>query len=191
MSPSPPGGPAAHRVAIISFPVTKETQILWSPHRGREGTGGGSQRQSHSGTPGEARPAQPRAGDGGWPLHAVAIGKRTGTTLGFSYAPRLLPSWLEEREQMCQSSARGRRRLRRPSLVRLIAPTRHLPLPPAPPIQSPSRGEERASGERREVSAPSYFATRRRRERGRSSAVRAAPAGGGGRAAPRLGPAEL
>lgn len=92
---------------------------------------------------------------------------------------------------MCQSSARGRRRLHRPSLVRLIAPTRHLPLPPAPPIQSPSRGEERASGERREASAPSYFTTRRRRERGRSSAVRAAPAGGGGRAAPRLGPAEL
>lgn len=92
---------------------------------------------------------------------------------------------------MCQSSARGRRRLRRPSLVRLIAPTRHLPLPPAPPIQSSIRGEERASGERREVSAPSYFATRRRRERGRSSAVWAAPAGGGGGAAPRLGPAEL
>lgn len=83
---------------------------------------------------------------------------------------------------MCQSSARGRRRLRRPSLVRLIAPTRHLPLPPAPPIQSPSRGEERAGGERREVSAPSYFTTRRRRERGRSSAAGAAL---------RLGPAEL
>lgn len=33
LSPSPPGGPAAHRVAIISFPVTKEAQILWSPHR--------------------------------------------------------------------------------------------------------------------------------------------------------------
>lgn len=126
---------------------------------------------------GSASPAPP-PGDGGRPLHAVAIGK----TLGFSYAPQLLPSWLEKREQMCQSSARRRRRLRRPSLVRLIAPTRHLPLPSAPPIQSPSRGEERAGGERREVSAPSYFTTRRRRERGRSSAVRAAL---------RLGPAEL
>lgn len=70
---------------------------------------------------GSASPAPP-PGDGS-ALHAVAIGKSTGTTLGFSYAPRLLPSWLEEREQMCQSSARGRRRLRRPSLVRLIAPT--------------------------------------------------------------------
>lgn len=124
MSPSPSGGPAAHRVAIISFPVTKEAQIHWSPHRGREGTGGGNQCQSHSRTPGEARPAQPRGRGTGRPLHAVAIGKSTGTTLGFSYAPRLLPSWLEEeRKQMCQSSARGRRRRRRPSLVRLIAPT--------------------------------------------------------------------
>lgn len=51
---------------------------------------------------------------------------------------------------MCQSSARDRcRLLRHPSLVRLIAPARHLPLPPAPPIQSPSRGEERAGGGRR------------------------------------------
>ncbi|XP_064911341.1 mucin-1-like [Columba livia] len=45
---------------------------------------------------------------------------------------------------MCQSSERGRcRLLRHPSAVRLIAPTRHLPLPPAPPIQSSSRGEEK------------------------------------------------
>lgn len=82
---------------------------------------------------------------------------------------------------MCQSSARGRcRLLRHPSLVRLIAPARHLPLPPAPPIQSPSRGEERAGGEKREAPAPSYFATHRlscrRRERRRGSA---APGRGG------------
>jgi len=45
---------------------------------------------------------------------------------------------------MCQSPARGRRRLcRRPALVRLIAPARHLPLPPAPPIPSSSCGEGR------------------------------------------------
>lgn len=60
LSPSPPGGPAAHRVAIISFPVTKEEQILWSPHRGRGGRERGNQRQSHSRTPGATRPAQPR-----------------------------------------------------------------------------------------------------------------------------------
>ncbi|XP_071590512.1 uncharacterized protein [Heliangelus exortis] len=86
--------------------------------------------------------------------------------LGFSCAPRFLSSWLEEeREQMCQSAARGRHRcrlLRHPSLVRLIAPARHLPLPPAPPILSPSRGEEREGGGRRESPTPSYFATLRR-----------------------------
>lgn len=46
----------------------------------------------------------------------------------------------ERKERRCQSPARSRRH---PSLVRLIALARHLPLPPTPPIHSPSRGEER------------------------------------------------
>lgn len=110
--------------------------------KGREEGTNARATRAHQARLSQPSPAPP-PGDGDRPLHAVAIGK----TPGFSYAPQLLPSWLEEeREQMCQSSARGRRRLRRPSLVRLIAPTRHLPLPPAPPIQSPSRGEERQAG---------------------------------------------
>lgn len=82
---------------------------------------------------------------------------------------------------MCQSSARGRcRRLRRPSLVRLIAPARHLPLPPGSSYPEPRpRGGE---GRRREAPTPSYFATHRLscrgRERGPGSAARA-PAEGG------------
>lgn len=192
MSPSPSGGPAAHRVAIISFPVTKEVQILWSPHRGREGTGGGNQRQSHSRTAGEARPAQPRRRGDGSALHAVAIGKSTGTTLGFSYAPRLLPSWLEEeREQMCQSSARGRRRLRRPSLVRLIAPTPSSSSSSGSSYPEPQpRGGEGKRGEAGGVRSSLLHYTPPEGARTEQRCP-AAPAGGGGRAGPRLGPAEL
>lgn len=174
MSPSPPGGPAAHRVAIISFPVTKEAQILWSPHRGREGRGG--ENQSRSRTPGATSPAPPPGEGGSAPsrsCHREARRDDPGLQLR-SPASAFMAG--EEREQMCQSSAQGRcRLLRHQSLVRLIAPARHLPLPPAPPIQSPSRGEERAGGEKRETPALSYFATHRlscrQRKRREGSAV--------------------
>ena len=187
MSPSAPGGPAAHRVAIISFPVTKEVQILWSPHRGREERGEGNQRQSHSRTPDATRPAPPPGEGGSAPSRSChREERRDGPGFQRRSSASAFMAGGGEREQMCQSSARGRRRLlRHPSLVRLIAPARHLPLPPAPPIQSPSRGEERAGGEKREAPAPSYFATLRRscrrRERGRGSA---APGRGGREGSP-------
>lgn len=82
MSPSPPGGPAAHRVAIISFPVTKEVQILWSPHRGGEGSGEAAleplAHTQRGGRDDDADPgaARPRCGLG--PRHAAAMGQRPG-----------------------------------------------------------------------------------------------------------------
>lgn len=101
---------------------------------------------------------------------------------------------------MCQSSVRGRcRLLRHPSAVRLIAPTRHLPLPPAPPIQSSSRGEENAGGGRRPL-PPTSLHTGVRAAGGsgdggalprREARREGAPAGGAGGPVASQGPAEL
>lgn len=82
MSPSPPGGPAAHRVAIISFPVTKEVRILWSPHRGGEGSGEAAlEPLAHTQRGGRDDDADLRAappGVGARLRHAAAMGQRPG-----------------------------------------------------------------------------------------------------------------
>lgn len=66
----------------------------------------GEGKRAEGGTSAEAtrthptRRGQPRRrGRGARPLHAAAIGESGGTALGFSCAPRLLPSWLEERKR--------------------------------------------------------------------------------------------
>lgn len=74
---------------------------------------------------------------------------------------------------------------RHPSLVGLIAPARHLPLPPTPPIPSPGRGEEREAGAGGARAAAAWLHAERDGERrgagtdgGRQRSGGAGPAGG-------------
>lgn len=72
---------------------------------GKGGEGGTSARATRAHP---TRRSQPRRrGRGARPLHAAAIGKSAGTALGFSCAPRLLSSWLEEERESADVSVLG------------------------------------------------------------------------------------
>lgn len=157
-----------------------------------EGKGAGKQRWSRSHTPSAAVatttpiPGRPGRGAGSAPVTQRPWGSGRAGLQRRSPASAFMAGAGDRAEVSVPARSR-----RHPSLVGLIAPARHLPLPPTPPIPSPGRGEEREAGAGGARGAAAWLHAERDGERSGAGTDDGRQRSGGAGTAGGSGPAQL